>query len=477
MTAEPSGPTTTGESTAPAELRRLHPLTPFVRGWKVIALAIAVVGQDALRSLDYNQLLLSVLAVLPIAVGYGLVAWWFTRFRIEGDDLRLETGVIFRRTRHVRLSRLQAVDVVRPLLARFAGLAELRLEVAGGSESEAPLAYLSETDAQRLRAELLARAAGVAPQAQEAPEQILVTVPPSALLVSIALTFMPAVGFIAGVILIGVMAVAVALGEFGLVFVVLPGALGLASVAFNRFAANFDFTLAESPDGLRLRHGLLEHRSQTVPPGRVQSVRIVQPLLWRRRDWVRVQVNVAGYGGQSGLNEEYGGDLLPVAPREVAMGVIARVLPGVDVAAVPLVPAPRQARWLRPFTWRALACGTGDTVFVSRHGVLRRELDVIPHEKIQSVRLRQGPLQRRLGLATVHLDTTPGPVHVQAAHRDLWEAREIVESEAKLARTARRLARPDRWMTRRPVGQQQRADQQGIDQQPGDREPAEDLWT
>ena len=39
--------------------------------------------------------------------------------------------------------------------------------------------------------------------------------------------------------------------------------------------------------------------------------------------------------------------------------------------------------------------------------------DVVLHEKVQSVRLSQGWLQRRLGLATLHLDTTPGPVQDQ----------------------------------------------------------------
>jgi putative membrane protein len=429
---------------AEGELRRLHPLTPFVRGWKVIAVAIAAIGQDAVRSLDFTQLLWTAAAVLPVAVGYGLISWWFTRFRIEGADLRLETGLVFRRTRHVKLDRLQAVDLVRPLLARFAGLAELRLEVAGGSSAEAPLAYLSEPDAQRLRAELLARAAGVSPESQEAPEQVLVQVPTGALLTSIALSIPTAVAFVVG---IGVIVGAIVSRQLGVVFVMVPVGIGLASTGFNRFTVNFDFTVAESPDGLRLRHGLLEHRSQTVPPGRVQSIRIVQPLLWRRKGWVKVQVNVAGYAGQTGGDEKNSGDLLPVAPRATALGVIARVLPGVDVDAVELVPAPRAARWLRPVTWRRLAAGADDKVFVAQRGRFRRELDLIPHEKIQSVRLDQGPLQRRLGLATVHLDTTPGPVHVEAAHRDAGEGRAIVESEAELSRTARRVARPERWMT------------------------------
>ena len=53
------------------------------------------------------------------------------------------------------------------------------------------------------------------------------------------------------------------------------------TVAWRRFAGAFGFTVRVSPDGLRLRHGLPEHRAQTVPPGRVQAVSLVQPLLWR----------------------------------------------------------------------------------------------------------------------------------------------------------------------------------------------------
>jgi putative membrane protein len=86
-------------------------------------------------------------------------------------------------------------------------------------------------------------------------------------------------------------------------------------------------------------------------------------------------------------------------------------------------------------------------VLVTRRGRLTRVTDVVLHEKVQSVRLTQGLVQRRLGLATVHLDTTPGPVTASAAHRDAREARRLVDAEVELARTARAGAAPDRWMT------------------------------
>ena len=82
-----------------------------------------------------------------------------------------------------------------------------------------------------------------------------------------------------------------------------------------------------------------------------------------------------------------------------------------------------------------------------RDGRLRREATLVPHERTQSLRLTQGPVQRRLGVATVHLDLPPGSFSAQARHREQDQARRFVEDQAGRARAARRIARPDRWMT------------------------------
>jgi putative membrane protein len=422
------------------QFRRLHPLTPLLRGWKVFAAAVAVATQQLYGDLTLGWLLLGILASIPIGAAYGVLSWWTTRYTVGKEHLRLETGVLFRRSRRVRLDRLQAVDVVRPLIGRALGLAELRLEVAGGSHSEAPLAYLDERAAIQLRAELLARAAGLSHDTPEAPEAVLVKVP----LRNLVEGQVRSVGLIvAGVIIVGFFATAAILQEWTILPILIPALFGLVPAVVGSVIVHFDFTVAESPDGLRLRHGLLETRSQTVPPGRVQAVRIVEPLLWRSKGWVRVEVNVAGYAGdgQSRVNV-----LLPVAPREEAFDVLARVLPEVDVRAVRTYGVPRRARWCDPISWRGNAAGADGNVFIARRGRFRRETDVVPHERVQSVRLTQGPLQRRLGLATVHLDTSPGPVHPTAHHRDAVEARQLLDAEITLARRSRAFARPEQWM-------------------------------
>jgi putative membrane protein len=64
----------------------------------------------------------------------------------------------------------------------------------------------------------------------------------------------------------------------------------------------------------------------------------------------------------------------------------------------------------------------------------------VPLAKTQSVRLVQGPLQRRLGLATVHLDAAGKRVRAEFRERQQDQARSLVGELAALSRSARRQA-------------------------------------
>ncbi|MEU0051408.1 PH domain-containing protein, partial [Streptomyces sp. NPDC006309] len=166
------------------------------------------------------------------------------------------------------------------------------------------------------------------------------------------------------------------------------------------------------------------------------TVRIVEPLLWRRPGWVRVELDVAGSANSV---------LIPVAPREVAESVIARVLPGVTVPRDP-ARVPRRARWCLPLWWRGHRLAVTGTVFAARSGLLRRRLSLVPHAKVQSVRLTQGPWERRWGLADIHVDTGADKT-VTARLRGAEEAARLLAEQAERSRTGRRDALPDRWMT------------------------------
>ncbi|MGW4988024.1 PH domain-containing protein [Streptomyces mirabilis] len=423
--------------------RRLHPVTPFRRAWAPVAVVAGWAvhdpnqAQEQLTRLTTTALLIGLAVIVPAAALYGFLSWWFTHFAVTETELRIRTGLLFRRTAHIRLDRLQAVDVTQPLLARVAGVTKLKLDVIGTDKKD-ELAYLGEDDARALRAELLARAAGFAPETAhevgEAPVRQLLHVPAGFLAVSLLLTG-ATWGSLAAALVVPPFLWFATHSVWTVLATGVPllGAAGASSV--GRFVGEYDWTVGESPDGLRIDHGLLDRTHETVPPGRVQTVRIVEPLLWRRGGWVRVELDVAGSSNSV---------LVPVAPREVAESVIARVLPGVTVPSA-LSRPPRRAWWCVPLWWRGYGLAVTDTVFAARHGLLRRRLSLVPHAKVQSVRLTQGPWERFRGVADVHVDTGANQT-VTARLRDAAEAAELLQAQADRSRTGRREARPDRWM-------------------------------
>ncbi|WP_435862141.1 PH domain-containing protein [Streptomyces lavendulae] len=435
---EPAGP--------PGAERRLHVLTPLRRAWVPITATVGLVvqqgerAQEWVRSFPLGLRLLALAGLVLVFGSYGLLSWWFTHYSVTDTELRIRTGLLFRRTAHIRLDRIQAVDVTRPMLARVAGVAKLRIDVIGTEEKD-ELAFLGEPDAVALRAELLARAAGFAPAEAaglgEAPQRELLRVPVRDLVVSMLLSLGVWAALAAGLVA-PVVVWRLSDNLWASLAIVLPLLGAMWKGSMGRFLAEYDWTVAESPDGLRLDHGLLDREHETVPPGRVQTVRIVEPLLWRRRGWVRVELAVAG---------SKNGVLVPVATRAAAHAVIARVLPGADLAALAFSPSPRAgSRWVVPVWWKGYGLSVSEQLFAARHGRLCRRTEVVPHAKVQSVRLAQGPWERVWGVADLHLDTGANGT-VTARLRGAAEAAALLDAQAVRSRTSRAASRPDRWMT------------------------------
>jgi putative membrane protein len=440
---------------------RLHPLSPVLRSWRVLGIIAAIAAQDGLRRGGFSglQLLLTVGVVVPLSAIGGYVSWRRRRWRVEDGDLRLDYGIFTRKSRRVPLARLQAIDVVRPLLARALGLAELRLEVVGHSSNEATLAYLTEAHALEVRAHLLDlahRPTGrvVTPHPSAEPTETVSpalshTAPAWGPDAEALLTAVPAGRFVASLILSAVGGVAILfLAAVLAAVLVAPAAAGaiaagllpIGAAIYRRFTVEFGFTVSLSPQGVRIRHGLLDTRQQTVPRGRVQALRIVEPLLWRRFGWLRVEVDVAGYrsGGAGGAQERSeDGVLLPVGVRSEVEGVIHSVLPGLDLSQLPTRRPPARARWREPLSYHNLGAALDSGFSVTTYGRIRRVTDIVPNDKLQSVRLVQGPWQRRLHLATVHLDTAGRNVHAAIRLWDEDEAAEVIDTLAEFARSAR----------------------------------------
>jgi len=361
----------------------------------------------------------------------GVISWLVTRWRIEDGTLRIETGLIRRSSQRFPLVQIQAIDTVRPFLARVFGLAELRLRMAGHSGRSGRLAYLTEREADLVRARLLALARGTVEGTPAPAERVLFSVPTGRLIGSILLSR----AFVAILISTAVATSAAAGASIG---GTVASVIVLFTVLWRRFNGEFELTVSEATDGLRLRAGLLTTSAETIPQGRVQAVRMIEPLLWRPFGWCRMQVDVAGRHHREGESEAEGRQLrvvLPVGTREEARGLLDSIVP--DAPPDRITP-PSRARLKTPLRYHYLSWGRNETCLVTTSGWVARATDWVPLTKVQSLRWVQGPLQRRLRLATIHADTAGRNVRAAIRDRDTTDADRILTDLIALCRTARR---------------------------------------
>jgi putative membrane protein len=432
-----------------APWHRLHPLSPLVRaGRQLMSLVLLLAGIVVANHHRVGGDLIVDLVILGIALAGGFVTWLVTRWQIADGVLRVDTGLLRRDSRRFPLSQIQAVDIVQTGLARVLGLAELHLRVAGGDSARGGrLACLRLPDAERLRRDLLALSAsatagpvreavtaGKEPAAGGAiTERLLFRVQPARLPVAILLSRS---GGVAVLVATAVYLTATLSGETGAITAFLPIVLGVVVNLWRRLNSEYGTTVATAGDGIRLRSGLIQTTAETIRPGRVQAVRLTEPLMWRVFGWCRLEVDVAG-GRQRHENAAEGQRLravIPVGTRAEADQMLAELL---GTRPVPSLAPPRAARWKARLTYHFLGWNGDDRYVVASRGRVCQQTTWVPLEKVQSVRWVQGPLQRRLGLATIHLDVAGKRVSAKITDRGSAEALEILGRVPDLARAAR----------------------------------------
>lgn len=459
------------------EWRHLHPLSPLLKGGIAFLAVVAyVVSQqaDTLFGADRDDptqghlglAALGVLVVLLAIIAGAWVSWRFSRFRVADTLIELRTGVLFRQHRQVRFDRIQAVDLGRPLLARLTGLSEVVVQSAGGKDSHLKLSFLTDSQAQHVREQLMAlagrsdevaatRASGVdaagltdadyadAPAPAPVGEQVL-TVPNARILQSIlysgpGLTIVVALPALLVSILLGVPEMVAWLG---------PMTLAVGSAHLKRLTQECNFELLHQGDRLRIRHGLTDLRTTTVPLHRIQAVEVSQSLPWRLPGWWRIQVNVAGAGVGDDVTQTV---LMPVGTRAEALRVLTLVHPGIPEPAAlaalegagraeGFVTSTERARTLDPLSWRRQGYAVLPDGLLTRRGALWRAAQFVPHARIQSLKVEQGPAQRRRGVATVKIVSTVGPVSPVVAHLDEPEAVRLLSEQVVRSSRARRRA-------------------------------------
>ncbi|MGN6753268.1 MAG: PH domain-containing protein [Intrasporangium sp.] len=143
---------------AVADWRRLdrrmllvHPFQTLIRALPaLLALFLARAGSSDSERWE--------LIALPLVLAYGVARWFTTRYRIDGEQIQLQHGVITKQTTTARLDKVRTVDLTAQIWHRLLGLAKVEISTAG-TKDRLVLDALSLTAGRALRAELLHRAA------------------------------------------------------------------------------------------------------------------------------------------------------------------------------------------------------------------------------------------------------------------------------------------------------------------------------
>src|SRR5690625_3268438 len=234
------------------------------------------------------------------------------------------------------------------------------------------------------------------------------------------------------------------------------GVFTALATAFSQVNTNFNFTARTSDSGVRLTSGMLSTSSHTIPPGRIQAIQISQPLAYRPFGWYRIQVTVAGYGLTDPSTT-----VLPVGTFDdvIIMLTVLAPDPGVEYANDLLYNAirstsdddgftrvPGRARIWQPVAGRRHGYSTTPTLLLIRFGRLRRNLALIPHERIQQSAVYQSLSDKLSGTASAKFVTPPGPVRVDISNHEPGELIKLFFDEAQIAAHARRMTDRNQWM-------------------------------
>ncbi|MFD1714840.1 PH domain-containing protein [Amnibacterium flavum] len=512
MTDEVGPPAPPATAAAPSALadgewHRLHPATPLLRGG-IALIAIAgllvanlrdrviefVIQQDEADPIDLLiergwliPGLLIVLGVILLAVLGFYLSWRFHEFRVTDEVVEVRSGIVFRTFRKARLDRIQGINIVRPFIARIFGAARLQISVAG-NDAEVKLDYLSSSAADQLRRDVLSLASGVqreervadararttgvigqridellAPELdpREAAAESVVRLPLPRLIGSMLLRDSTIILILLLVVGIPVM---FATDTWYLLLGVIPSLIGLAGFIVNRFSRSLRYSIAATPNGVRIGYGLLSTSNETLPPGRIHAIHVSQPILWRLPGWWQIQITRAGSNaGQSGGSTS-NPTVLPVGDRQDVARVLGLLLPGHADEQIALIvddgllgtgaddeaftSAPRRARWLRPLSWRRTGFALWSDLFLMRKGRIWRSVTVVPLARMQSVALAQGPIYRALRLAEIYTHIVSGPIYARLGAIDAEVARRLFLDVVAGAEREGRDDRTHRWNRR-----------------------------
>ncbi|WP_042142481.1 PH domain-containing protein [Paucisalibacillus sp. EB02] len=341
-----------------SEPKRLHPATIIfnlvmgIRSTIFVFILIFVTLND-------THLFYAILAVV-LLVGFiflgSFLSWHRYTYRVEGDELRLEYGILIRKKRYISKNRIQSIDLTQNILHRIFKLVKVEIETAGtGAEAEASLIAVTLEQGEALRAEL--KSITKDEQVEEVIEinNLSQSISRKRLLIAGATSgrigvllalggaafselerFIPTdfydqayswvIGL--GLLILAVMIVAV------LLFLWIIGIAGTMIKYWN-------FTITKVDEDIVIKCGLLEKKHITIPLKRIQAVGHAENIVRQPLGYTTVIAEIAGGSNENG--EQFSTVLFPLMKVEEVDTFLAKFLPGYLTNRSEIIPLPKRS--------------------------------------------------------------------------------------------------------------------------------------
>ncbi|WP_409296556.1 PH domain-containing protein [Peribacillus sp. SCS-26] len=453
------------------EFERLHPagiLVSTLRTLKGILLPFLLLLASGRGEGAGYQLLYSILPV-AISIGVGIFRWRSFSYGIAEGELRIYQGVLLKKSRYIRLDKIQSLDITQGVIQRLFKVVSVKIETAGGTkggEPEAVLEAITSRKAEALGQIIKEGRQAVLPPRGEHPERK--TYSPA----NRDLWIFAATSGRVGVIFSGAAAVLLqfqevipyrrvllgiedyaASGSAAIVLLLLAAfLLAYGAAIINILLKLANFSVERTSSDLIVSSGLIETRQVTIPFKKIQAIRISENPFRQPLGYVSVSLYYAGGTKGRGHSKTI---LLPLIKREKLEGIFGSLLPEyslpgslhgaanrskyrfigrpvlicLPVAAVISILFPGWGYASFSLVAAAVLFGRScfrdagwhmaDNLLMLRNRGISRNTYLIHKEKIQSLQISASPLQRAGGLRTITAVIISGTGAASGKVRDL----------------------------------------------------------
>lgn len=332
--------------------KRLHPVAIIFNMAKDVkellfpfVIALIIPGKSIGLAGYIQWMIAGVVCIFFITLA--VLKWIRFTYKVEHGELKIESGIFFRKNRYIRFERIHSIDVSEGIIQRLFGLVKVSIETAGGTQAEAVLSAIRKEEAVRLNEQLLEAKRNKTVvelefREEQSPNKMTTLVYKQTFL---ELFLMSATSGAVGVILSGMAAFAsqfdemipfervfgsskvmLELGIYVLIGLACIGIILVYIVAIIMMMLKYaDFTVEKIGDELVISRGLFEKRQLTIPLKKVQGIRIVESIIRQPLGFATVYLEYAG--GSLAEKESLKVMLFPLIKKKKLQENLERFIP------------------------------------------------------------------------------------------------------------------------------------------------------